>query len=1132
MKPFSQYLKVTSSLTLGWLATSISVRAQIVRDTTLPNNSVVNVQGELNTITGGTQAGGNLFHSFRQFSLQTGGIARFNNALDIQNIISRVTGRTISNIDGLIAANGTANLFFINPNGIIFGPNAKLDIGGSFVGTTANSLIFSDGTHFSATNPRTQPLLTVSVPLGLQLGPTPGRIVVQGQGQNFGRFGRSRIFDDSFNPFQVQPGRTLALVGGEIQVDGGILQAPGGRVELGGLAGVGMVGLNADGSLTFPDGVARADVLLTNKAAINVLNVFSDDRGGSIGITGRYILLSGRSLLSTGIARGLGDTDARAGNITLNAAGVAIQASRIENNVNPGADGNSGDISINAGSFLLTDGAELNTTTLGVGNGGTIFIEAGSLSLTDNASIDAGVFGQGNAGDIEVRVNGAVSLENSRIFSDVLEKGQGDGGNINIQAGALFLTNAQLFADNASSGLAGNVYIDASDGVSLVGSSITSESNNDDTEGFGGITILAPQGSVYLNQARLSTSNTGSEFAGDIVINARDQVAIVNQSTISSNGRFGRILIGKSEASSQTSSPRSIIIDGASTLTTNNSASRADEQTSINAGDVSLAATDSIFITNESSLEAVTSRTGDAGSISLWTENGEVSLQNSRIFSDVLEQAQGDGGNIDIQARALFLTNARLFADNASSGLAGNVYIDARDEVSLVNSSITSTSASNRIGSQDFNVIRILAPQGSVYLNQARLSTTNTGSGFAGDIVINARDQVSIVNQSTISSNGQLGRILIGKSEASGEISSPRSIILDGASTLTTNNSASRADEQTSIDAGDVSLAATDSIFITNGSSLQASTSRTGDAGSISLQTENGEVSLSNSRVLSNSEQASGDAGDIEISTGSLKLDNRSQITAETASGNGGNIRLQTQDLLVLRHNSLISTTAGTAQAGGDGGNLNINSQFIVAVPSENSDIRANAFTGKGGEIQIGTQGIFGTQFRPKDTPLSDITASSDFGVSGVVQITTPRVDPSQGLVELPANVVDAEGLIAQDLCRTRGEESAFLVTGRGGLPTNPNEVIAPDAVVVEWANQNPGSSGASSSREKLPTASVPQQNNSSGVINARSKKVELREAQGWAIAPDGKVILTAEAPKLTPHSPGLTSPGCQSNKD
>jgi large exoprotein involved in heme utilization and adhesion len=234
----------------------------------------------------------------------------------------------------------------------------------------------------------------------------------------------------------------------------------------------------------------------------------------------------------------------------------------------------------------------------------------------------------------------------------------------------------------------------------------------------------------------------------------------------------------------------------------------------------------------------------------------------------------------------------------------------------------------------------------------------------------------------------------------------------------------------------------------------------------------------------------------------------------------------------VLRHNSLISTTAGTAQAGGDGGNLNINSQFIVAVPSENSDIRANAFTGKGGEIQIGTQGIFGTQFRPKDTPLSDITASSDFGVSGVVQITTPRVDPSQGLVELPANVVDAEGLIAQDLCRTRGEESAFLVTGRGGLPTNPNEVIAPDAVVVEWANQNPGSSGASSSREKLPTASVPQQNNSSGVINDRSKKVELREAQGWAIAPDGKVILTAEAPKLTPHSPGLTSPGCQSNKD
>ncbi|MDJ0595296.1 MAG: filamentous hemagglutinin N-terminal domain-containing protein [Pleurocapsa sp. MO_226.B13] len=139
-KSLSPLFQIFLSIFSCFLATA--TLAQIIPDNTL--DTQVNSEGDVSEITGGQTRGDNLFHSFQDFSLQTGTEAFFNNAENIANIFSRVTGGNISNIDGLIRANGSADLFLINPAGIIFGENARLDIGGSFLASTASSILFEE----------------------------------------------------------------------------------------------------------------------------------------------------------------------------------------------------------------------------------------------------------------------------------------------------------------------------------------------------------------------------------------------------------------------------------------------------------------------------------------------------------------------------------------------------------------------------------------------------------------------------------------------------------------------------------------------------------------------------------------------------------------------------------------------------------------------------------------------------------------------------------------------------------------------------------------------------------------------------------------------------------------------------
>ena len=528
--------------------------AQVIRDGT--TNTTVEVQGNNFTIQQGDRAGGNLFHSFSDFSVPTDGSASFNNAADIVNIFSRVTGGNISNIDGLLGANGSANLFLINPAGIIFGEGARLDIGGSFLGSTADSIIFPEG-EFSATDLANPPLITINAPIGLSLRNNPAEIINHANLVEEERFGEEQIpvifpnFDTNI-PFEekivntlvgleVNRQQNITLVGGDILLDGGGITAKGGKIQLGGLAQAGIITIDANGNLVFPSNILLSNISLINDAAIDV----QGNGGGDIIITGQNIEVRDGSTIYAGIRAFEGSPDARAGDIIINGIdSVIIDGVREENTPRGGANSFT-NIANRIG--LLLEREELNTASdfiflgqfdfvvNGEGQAGKVEINTKELDITNGARITNVNFGRGNLGNIIINADENINIRNagSSIFNTIFT-GEGNAGNIEINTSSLTLNDGAVISENIFQGRGnlGGIIINSAENIMIDGTSsnpqlLTAQSAifstvNIDGIGDGGLIQIETKNLSLTNQGQLFTSTNGTGNAGDVIINTEN----------------------------------------------------------------------------------------------------------------------------------------------------------------------------------------------------------------------------------------------------------------------------------------------------------------------------------------------------------------------------------------------------------------------------------------------------------------------------------------------------------------------------------------------------------------------------------------------------------------------------------
>jgi len=709
--------------------------AQIIPDNSLGAESSRTVPDTINNlpsdrITGGATRGVNLFHSFGEFNINAGRGAYFENPSGIANIFTRVTGGNPSNILGNLGVLGNSNLFLINPKGIVFGPQARLDLRGSFVGSSASGVVFNNGFEFSSANPQAVPLLAINIPVGLRFRENPGAIVNASS--------VTQVIQDQTIPvgLAVPPGQTLALVGGDLIFNNGFASAFSGNIQLGSVASPGWVSFNITSiglGLDYTNVANFGNIELSGLSAVTA----SGPGGGAIALRSGNVILRDRSSL---VSDTIGSIDGR---------GIKIEAARFSlldlafvgsGTSGSGAGGpievrTSENIELKGIGFedfrrrLLDRGAAqkppdladrqstISTGTVGAGTAGEIALETKRLTIRDGSVILNPTVGTGDGGGVTIRASESVEINASGVFTTTFNSG--NAGSIAIETGQLSVTDgAAVSPSTFGAGNSGNLIVRASDSVIVARD--RSDSPLDTTLTTNSIGGTGRAGNIEINTRSLRveagasiSSASGAQLrerlipeggpGGNITVNAKDSVFVSGTAagSIPSRSLIAAGTVGSGKGGDVTLNARRLIVRdggaiGASTLGAGaggNVTVTAWESVEI-AGTTRDARFPSTIGTASGDLLYQTELglqppSGAAGSLSIAA--GRLSVRDGAAVS-VQSYGTGAAGSINVVADSIALNTKATIDGTTESGIGGNINLRSRD-IQLRNNSRITTDA-------------------------------------------------------------------------------------------------------------------------------------------------------------------------------------------------------------------------------------------------------------------------------------------------------------------------------------------------------------------------------------------------------------------------------------------------------